>query len=159
MKRIHKHWRGGKISKSLHQMCCFPKTFLSLPGQAYPSSQTLQPAISLASTLHEAFCYEKPSCPLSAQGCLQITYMQPTPVFLPGESRRQRGLVGYSPWGRKDSDTTETAWHTCMMLTLACLQKGFVRSLFLVVRSESLKDPKETVQNKMQILGLSRFSS
>ena len=70
---------------------------------------------------------------------------QPTPVFLPGESRRQRGLVGYSPWGRKDSDTTETAWHTCMMLTLACLQKGFVRSLFLVVRSESLKDPKETV--------------
>ena len=29
-----------------------------------------------------------------------------TPVFLPGESR-QRSLVGYSPWGRKESDTTE----------------------------------------------------
>ena len=28
-------------------------------------------------------------------------------VFLPGESHRQRSLVGYSPWGRKDSDTTE----------------------------------------------------
>ena len=26
---------------------------------------------------------------------------QPTPVFLPGKSRRQRSLVGYSPWGRK----------------------------------------------------------
>ena len=26
---------------------------------------------------------------------------QPTPVFLPGESHRQRSLVGYSPWGRK----------------------------------------------------------
>ena len=25
----------------------------------------------------------------------------PTPVFLPGESHRQRSLVGYSPWGRK----------------------------------------------------------
>ena len=26
---------------------------------------------------------------------------QPTPVFLPGESRGQRSLVGYSPWGHK----------------------------------------------------------
>ena len=33
---------------------------------------------------------------------------QPTPVFLPGESYRQRSLAGYSPWGRKESDTTET---------------------------------------------------
>ena len=27
--------------------------------------------------------------------------MQPTPVFLPGESHRQRSLAGYSPWGHK----------------------------------------------------------
>ena len=32
---------------------------------------------------------------------------QPTPVFLPGESHRQRSLVGYSPWGRKELDMTE----------------------------------------------------
>ena len=32
---------------------------------------------------------------------------QPPPVFLPGEPHGQRSLVGYSPWGRKDSDTTE----------------------------------------------------
>ena len=32
---------------------------------------------------------------------------QPTPVFLPGESQGQRRLVGYSPWGHKESDTTE----------------------------------------------------
>ena len=32
---------------------------------------------------------------------------QPTPVFLPGESHGQRSLMGYSPWGRKESDTTE----------------------------------------------------
>ena len=31
---------------------------------------------------------------------------QPAPVFLPGESHRQRSLLGYSPWGRKDSDMT-----------------------------------------------------
>ena len=32
---------------------------------------------------------------------------QPTPVFLPGESNGQRSLVGCSPRGRKESDTTE----------------------------------------------------
>ena len=32
---------------------------------------------------------------------------QPTPVFLPGESHRQRSLVGYSSWGHKESNTTE----------------------------------------------------
>jgi len=32
---------------------------------------------------------------------------QPTPVFLPGEIYGQRSLVGYSPWGRKESDMTE----------------------------------------------------
>ena len=26
---------------------------------------------------------------------------------MPGESHGQRNLVGYSPWGRKESDTTE----------------------------------------------------
>ena len=35
----------------------------------------------------------------------------PTPVFLPGESHRQRSLAGYSPWGHTESDTTECA-HT-----------------------------------------------
>ena len=28
------------------------------------------------------------------------------PVFLPGEFRGPRSLVGYSPWGHKNSDTT-----------------------------------------------------
>ena len=32
---------------------------------------------------------------------------QPTPVLLPGKFHGQRSLVGYSPWGRKESDTTE----------------------------------------------------
>ena len=33
---------------------------------------------------------------------------QPTPVFLPGEFHEQRRLVGYSPRGHKESDTTES---------------------------------------------------
>ena len=32
---------------------------------------------------------------------------QSTPVLLPGKSHGQRRLVGYSPWGRKELDTTE----------------------------------------------------
>ena len=37
---------------------------------------------------------------------------QPTPVFLPGESHGKRSLVGYSPWGCKESKTTERLTHT-----------------------------------------------
>ena len=33
--------------------------------------------------------------------------MQPTPVLLPEKSHGRRSLVGYSPWGCKESDTTE----------------------------------------------------
>ena len=36
--------------------------------------------------------------------------MQPTPVFLPGESHGH----GYSPQGHKELDTTEVAQHACM---------------------------------------------
>ena len=32
---------------------------------------------------------------------------QPTPVFVPAEFHRQRGLVGYSPRGCRESDMTE----------------------------------------------------
>ena len=38
--------------------------------------------------------------------------MAPTPVFLPGELHGQRNLVGYSPWHRKESDTTEQLTRT-----------------------------------------------
>ena len=33
--------------------------------------------------------------------------LQPTPVLLPRKSHGRRSLVGYSPWVRKESDTTE----------------------------------------------------
>ena len=43
----------------------------------------------------------------------------PTPVFLPGEFHGQRNLVGYSPWDRKESGTSE----------------GLTLSLFTVIQS------------------------
>ena len=36
--------------------------------------------------------------------------MQPTPVFLPGESQERGSLVGCHLWGRRESDTTEATW-------------------------------------------------
>ena len=38
---------------------------------------------------------------------------QPTPVLLPGKFHGQRSLAGYSPWGCKESDTTERLQCQC----------------------------------------------
>ena len=46
---------------------------------------------------------------------------QPPPVLLPGKSHGQRSLVGFSPWGLKESDTTERLhFH----FTLSCIGEG-----------------------------------
>ena len=45
----------------------------------------------------------------------------PTPVLLPGKSHGQRSLVGYSQWGREESDTTERLhFH----FSLSCIWEG-----------------------------------
>ena len=38
---------------------------------------------------------------------MQRRHWHPSPVLLPGKSHGRRSLVGCSPWGRKESDTTE----------------------------------------------------
>ena len=38
---------------------------------------------------------------------LLVRQWHPTPVLLPGKSHGWRSLVGCSPWGREESDTTE----------------------------------------------------
>ena len=46
---------------------------------------------------------------------------QPTPVLLPGKSHGRRSLVGFSPWGREESDTTEILpFH----FSLSCIGEG-----------------------------------
>ena len=51
---------------------------------------------------------------------------QPTPVFLPGESHGQKSLVGYSPRGCQESDTTKQLhfhfyFHYFWMVRLFCI--------------------------------------
>ena len=56
-------------------------------------------------------------------GFIYIKWRQwhPTPVLLPGKSHGHRSLVGYSPWGRKESDTTERLhFH----FSLSCIGEG-----------------------------------
>ena len=58
-------------------------------------------------------------CPASFEGVIPTLSLtswrrkwQPISVFLPGESHGQRSLVGYSPWGHEELDTTEWLTHT-----------------------------------------------
>ena len=51
---------------------------------------------------------------------LQEKKWQPTPVFLPGKSHGLRILVGYSPRGCKESDTTERL-HSLNLYQLAAV--------------------------------------
>ena len=45
----------------------------------------------------------------------------PTPVLLPGKSHGRRSLVGCSPWGREESDTTEQLHFHFL---LSCIGEG-----------------------------------
>ena len=45
--------------------------------------------------------------------------LEPTPVLLPGKFHGQKSASGYSPWDRKESDTTEhshTHTQVCILL-------------------------------------------
>ena len=49
---------------------------------------------------------------LGREDPLEKEMVTPTPVFLSGKSHGWRSLVGYSPWGRKESNTTERLHRT-----------------------------------------------
>ena len=58
--------------------------------------------LSFQSLLYSVFFFEEPHHRIN-----WIKKWQPTPVFLPGESHKQRSLAVYRPWGHKESDTAE----------------------------------------------------
>ena len=60
----------------------------------------------------------------------------PTPILLPGKSHGQRSLVGCSPWGREQSDTTERLpFH----FSLSCIGEGNGNPL----QCSSLENPRD----------------
>ena len=67
---------------------------------------------------------------LGREDPLQRTW-QLTPVFLPGESHGQRSLVGYSPWGCKETRLKTLSMHThvCVCVCLCVCPKSKWRCL------------------------------
>ena len=55
---------------------------------------------------------------------------QLTPVFLPGKPHGQGSLAVYSPWGRKESDTTSTKQTTTTTSEIAALGDPYSFNLF-----------------------------
>ena len=61
---------------------------------------------------------------------------QPTPVFLNGKSHGWRSLAGYSPWGHKESDTTErlhfnSSWkrYNIKDVVITCINKCSTKNI------------------------------
>ena len=67
---------------------------------------------------------------------------QRTPVLLPGKSQGQRSLVGYSPWGCKESDTTE---HTCTISLWVMVQDVQLEKRFFFQAEESFACGQEAI--------------
>ena len=69
---------------------------------------------------HSLFIYYTPSISASSLPWWRRQW-QLTPVLLPGKAHGQRSLVGFSPWGREESDTTERLpFH----FSLSCIGEG-----------------------------------
>ena len=71
--------------------------------------------------------HARPPCPSPAPGVysdsclLRRRQWHATPVLLPGKSHGRRSLVGCSPWGREESDTTE---QLLFHFSLSCIGEG-----------------------------------
>ena len=82
---------------------------------------------------------------------------QPTLVFLLGKSHGQRSLVGYSPWGCKESDTTDWLNNNAYVILLKVVSAPFpcvslslswpwVQSLVTELRSHKLRDGAKIIK-------------
>ena len=61
--------------------------------------------------------------------------MATKPIFWPGEFHEQRSLVGCSPWGHKEYDTTEQLTHTEYVLE----KNGWKNRLQLSLEESSME--------------------
>ena len=58
---------------------------------------------------------------------------QPIPVFLPGKFHGQRSLAGCTPWGHKESDTTEHMSINFFEILFCELSFGFMMKFSIVI--------------------------
>ena len=82
---------------------------------------------------------------------------QHTPVFLPGESHGWRSLVGYNPWGRKESETTEWLhfhFHHLIVLETRNLKSTYWQSHALWASREGLFFAFSRLQVLLTVFGI-----
>ena len=101
--------KGISLSKSQEDP---PRAFLMPFSKTELKSNTEETQILAADKAQNVSTDTRASLPVSVQRCQLILSSwrrkwQPTPVLLPGNFHGWRSLVGYSPWGCKESDTTE----------------------------------------------------
>ena len=101
-----------------------------------------------------------PTC-TSLVGCFSLTFMtfsrtwgwrrqwHPTPVLLPGKSHGRRSLVGCSPWGCEESDTTE---RLLFHFSLSCIGEGNGNPL----QCSRLENPRDREPGGLPYLGSHR---
>ena len=92
--------------------------------------------------------------------CIRRKWWHPTPVLLPGKSHGWRRLVGCSPWGHEELDTTE--W---LHFSISCIGEGYGTPL----QCSCLENPRDggawwaavygVTQSRTQLKWLSSSSS
>ena len=132
--------RGSMLRTRLLSNRCFANTYLTLKVIFQGESQSLIIQIRMGVSDRLSGCETGICFPGGQRICLQCRRRrrlrldpwvgkrrawQPTPVFLPGESHGQRSRAGYSPWGRKELDTTEATQHA---RTHNCLTSKLIHS-------------------------------
>ena len=115
------------FSSKLYSITQFSREFYSIsPGSGKVFFQSCANNSNVESQLNHcssSFSFLKPQHPQESSdlffnpgGFMPYLYStqihwrrkwQPTAVLLPGKSHGRRSLVGYSPWGHKESDMTE----------------------------------------------------
>ena len=78
-------------------------------------------ALRLSSSAFFTNLFSSISDKLPSSFCYRRRQWHPTPVLLPGKSHGRRSLVGCSPWGREELDTTE--W-LHFHFSLSCFGEG-----------------------------------
>ena len=102
---------NGKSSKNSFLLPLLQPTILNLPRK---------PLFSVSSVSFRNLCMHSQAY-AHFQHFIWRRQWHPTPVLLPGKSHGRRSLVGCSPWGLEESDTTERLhFH----FSLSCIGEG-----------------------------------
>ena len=100
--------------------CIYIPSLLNLPPLPSSHHSRLSWSTRLGSLCYIALSYQLSVLHMVVYICWRRQW-HPTPVFLPGKSHGQRSLVGYSLWGREESDTTERHH---FLFSLSCIGEG-----------------------------------